>query len=267
MCGFCDIINKEEPPLDLFSDEDIERVLFSIYTGVITVRSLDLNTYLKIARKLSEGIYEGYGKNISEVVFYDEEYIMLKSLRENVFHFSAAKTYQQTREMSSLLTDKNGIKAFDEFKKSAKEIFDKYNENYLRAEYNSAIAQSNTAQKWQEIQKFSKTLPMLTYHTVGDGRVRPAHEELNNISRPVNDKFWDKFMPPNGWNCRCTVLQSSDAEKTSLKDFKTPSDVPSIFQFNAGKTKMVFSPKHPYFTEVPKKDKPFAKNNFGLPIV
>lgn len=267
MCGFCDINNKQEDPLNLFSDEDIERVILGIYTGLITIHSLDLNTYLKIARKLSEGIYEGYGKNISEVVFYDEEYIMLKALRENVFHFSAAKTYQQTREISSLLTETDRIRTFNEFKTYAKEIFDKYNENYLRAEYNSAIAQSNTAQKWQEIQKFSKDLPMLTYHTVGDGRVRPAHEELNNISRPVNDKFWDKFMPPNGWNCRCAVLQSSDVEKTSLKYFKTPSDVPSIFQFNAGKDKMVFSPKHPYFKEVPRKDKDFAKTNFGLPIV
>lgn len=267
MCGICDVQNIAEEDINLFDEDEINTLLIAIYAGIITIYNLDVNLYLKTAKKLTEGITQGYGKTYSSVLFNSEDYIMLTSLRRNVYFFSAAKTYQQTKEISSLLVKSGTVTPFNDFKKEAKRIFLEYNENYLRAEYNSSIAQSRTASQWQEIKKNEKFLPMLTYHTVGDGRVRPTHEALNNISRPVSDSFWNKFMPPNGWNCRCTVLQSSDAEKTNLKNFKAPDDVPPIFQFNAGKEKIVFSKKHPYFTHVSIKDKPFAKTNFGLPTV
>ena len=41
--------------------------------------------------------------------------------------------------------------------------------------------------------------------------------------------------------------------------------MPDIFMFNAGKQRIVFSPKHPYF-DVADRDKGFAKTNFGMPI-
>lgn len=266
MCGFCNITNVVEEPLNLFSEEDIDRILTSIYYKYITKNNLDVQTYLTIARKLLEGVDEGYRKQMQNVLFDSEDYIMLKSLRDNTYMFSAAKTYQQTKEMSSLITGKSGINPFSEFKKQAREVFDKYNENYLRAEYNSAIAQSRSASQWQEITKQSKFLPMLTYVTAGDGRVRPQHEILNNTTKPVGDAFWNKFYPPNGWNCRCTVLQSSDEKETDLPKDISIEDVPPIFRFNAGKEKIVFSKKHPYFTHVPRDDRDFARDNFGLPI-
>lgn len=264
MCGICDISNVSEPPIDLFTEEEIDRILLGIYSGIISTRNLDVQTYLKTAKKLTEGIVKGYGKDFSSVVYNKTDYAMMRALRHNVFVFSAAKNYQQVRVMSSLLIDEK-INTYTQFKKAAKQVFIDYNENYLKVEYQSAIAQSRSASQWQEIEKVKQYTPMLTYHTVGDGRVRPTHEALNNITRKVDDKFWDKFMPPNGWNCRCTVLQSSDEPETSLKGFKTPDDVPDIFQFNPGKEKIIFSPKHPYF-KVAQRDKDWAKQNFGLPI-
>lgn len=264
MCEVCDIRNNsEEPPVNTFNEGDIEKVILGIYAGIITTRNLDYNTYIKTAKKLMEGVFKGYSKTIESVLYKGNDWYMLEALRKNIYIFSAAKTYQQTREVSALLPDNVGN--FANFKKQAKSILFDYNENYLRTEYNSAIAQSYTASQWQQIIKDKEYLPMLTYHTAGDGRVRPAHEVLNNISRRVDDKFWDIYMPPNGWNCRCTVLQSSDATQTNLKGFKAPDDVPDIFKFNAGKEKIIFSPKHPYF-KVDKKDVSFAKQNFDLHI-
>jgi SPP1 gp7 family putative phage head morphogenesis protein len=273
MCQVCDIENKySTEPIHLFTDEEIDMILLAIFAGTVSTHNLDVTTYLKTARKLSEGMFKGYGMTDAEVMYASEDYYMLKALRENIYFFSAAKNYQCTREIEAKMKEMTGtitkdgtIATFSEIKKEAKNIFLEYNENYLRAEYNSAISQSRTASQWQEITKEAKYLPMLTYHTVGDGRVRPTHEVLNNISRPVHDKFWDTYMPPNGWNCRCTVLQSSDAETTSLKDFKHPDDVPDIFKFNAGKERIVFSPKHPYFKVAPQ-DKNFAKQNFNMPM-
>lgn len=262
MCRFCDIVNLEE---DLFSDDEIDRIIIGIYAGTITIRSLDLQTYLKVARKLSEGMYEGYGMNLDTVLYLSEDYKMLYQLRNNVYIFSGAKQYQQVRHMSSFLTDENGVVPFSRFKKQATEVFNEYNVNYLRAEYNSAISQARSASQWKEIQRDKSVLPYLKYITAQDGRVRPEHAALNGITRKVDDPFWDKFMPPNGWNCRCDVQQLSEGTETDLTNFKTPDSIPDIFQFNAGKERIIFSKEHPYFKVAPQ-DKAFAKNNFNLPL-
>lgn len=264
MCGICDITNVSSEPMNVLSDDDYERLIHGIYLGIITTSNLDVQSYLKVARKLTAGVYDGYGKTIDDVLYNSEDYLMLKDLRTNVYIFSGAKSYQQVREVSSLLATEV-VTSFPTFKKQAKEILTQYNEDYLRTEYNSAISQAGAADTWQRIEKDAEHLPMLTYHTVGDGRVRPTHQALDGITREVKDKFWNEYYPPNGWNCRCTVLQSSDAKKTSLKGFAPPDDVPDIFRFNAGKERIVFSPKHPYFKIEPR-DKTLAKNNFNLPL-
>jgi SPP1 gp7 family putative phage head morphogenesis protein len=262
MCGFCDIQNAA--PIHIFSDDEIERIVIGVYSGLITPQSLDVETYLRVGEKLTNGVYNGFGKSLTDVEWNSPDYKMLNDLRNNVYVFSGAKQYHQVREMTAAIYDGDKIKPFSEYKKTSTEIFKNYNENYLRAEYNAAISQSRSASMWMEIEANSEILPMLTYSTVGDGRVRPEHAMLDNISRPVNDKFWDNYFPPNGWNCRCTTLQTDDTDKTSLKGFKQPSTVPPEFMMNAGKQKIVFSDAHPYFTVAPR-DKDLANNNFYLP--
>jgi hypothetical protein len=262
VCNFCDIQNSAT--INLFSEDDIERVLIGVYSGLITPQSLDVQTYLRVAEKLTNGVYNGFGKSLTDVEWNSPDYKMLYDLRNNVYVFSGAKQYHQVKEMVSAIYDGDRIKPFSEYKKTGKEIFNNYNENYLRAEYNAAIAQSRSASMWMDIENNSELLPMLTYDTVGDGRVRPEHAILDNISRPVNDKFWNNYYPPNGWNCRCTVIQTDSETKTSLKGFKQPQTVPDVFMMNAGKDRIVFSDKHPYFTVAPK-DKDLANRNFDLP--
>lgn len=265
MCGICSIENSD-PAINLFTDAEYDQVINGIFAGTINVQNLDVNTYRKIAKKLTEGVFQGYKKSFSDVLYNSPDYTMLRDLRENVYIFSGAKTYQQTRQVSALLTTKDAITSFKDFKDKAYRILTEYNENYLKTEYNSSIAQAQSASQWQDIQATKEDLPMLTYHTVQDGRVRPTHRELDGISRSVDDKFWSNYMPPNGWNCRCTVLQgTSDVEKTNLRGFKNPKDVPDIFLFNSGKDRIIFSKKHPYF-DVAQKDKKLAKVNWNLPL-
>ena len=264
MCGFCDIVNKSEDKIDLFTEDEINVFLFGVYIGIYSVSNLDLNTYQKTARKLSQGVFEGYGKTFSDNLNIDD-LEMLKSLQRNVYHFSAAKQYTMLKEINKALVTGGKVTPFPEFKKAAKSIFETYNENYLLAEYNSAIGQSRTASRWQEYVKEANVFKMLTYQTAGDGRVRPQHEILNGVTRPVNDPFWNKFMPPNGWNCRCIVIQNND-KQTEVPGSVSVEDVPKEFRFNAGKEKVVFNKNHPYFKGVSRKDKDFAKQNFGMPL-
>jgi len=45
------------------------------------------------------------------------------------------------------------------------------------------------------------------YVTVGDDRVRPNHEALNGTRYPKNDALLQEIWPPNGFNCRCTMVE------------------------------------------------------------
>lgn len=261
-CGFSEIQNAA--PIHIFSDDEIDRIVIGVYSGLIRPQSLDLATYKAVAEKLTQGVYNGFGKSLVDVGWGTPDYIMLNSLRNNVYVFSAAKQYHQVREMVDAIYDKDRIKPFSEYKKTGTEIFKNYNENYLRAEYNASISQSRSASMWMEIEQNAELLPMLTYQTVGDGRVRPEHAMLDKITRPVNDKFWDYAFPPNSWNCRCTVIQNDSMDKSSLKGVNYLKDIPEVFRMNSGKDKLVFSDKHPYFV-VDKSDEYLKQNNFNMP--
>lgn len=92
--------------------------------------------------------------------------------------------------------------------------------------------------------------PMLRYVTVGDERVRASHAAMNGLQRPMSDPIWDKIYPPNGWNCRCTVVTTTGAA-TPDKQIRMPWDVPPLFQTNLAKTGMLWPKDHPYFKAVP----------------
>lgn len=263
MCG---IQNKSNEPVNIFSEDDFDHIIDAITAGIITVDSLDYRTYKKIAEFLTKGLYKGFGSELSELSVGTVDYDMLFELRTNVWIFSGAKTYQQTRELVSLLTKGDEITDFNSFREKAKEILIQYNENYLRTEYNTCIGNSQNASRWLDFEKDKHLYPNLTYHTVGDSRVRETHRALEGITKPVGDPFWKTYAPMNGWNCRCILLQSdAEAKITDTKDFKHPDDVPDIFMFNPGTEKIVFSPKHPYFDIAPK-DKQNAKQNWGFPL-
>jgi len=262
LCGICDIKNVLEP--SIFSEDEIETYVVKVYTKTVTPQVLDLATYQKIGRKFTSGVFQGFGTTSESLIYNSPDYKILLELKQNVYVFSGAKQYQMNRQMVDALIDGKKIRSFSEFKKEATKIFNEYNVNYLSAEYNSAIAQSQSASQWQRIEKDAEILPYLQYQTVGDGRVRPEHAQLDKITKRVGDPFWDKYMPPNGWNCRCDVIQLDAGRSTNTKGLKV-ENVPEIFQMNAGKDKIIFSDKHPYF-KVAKKDKGLAKNNFNMPL-
>lgn len=184
---------------------------------------------------------------------------MLKSLQEDIFLFSGLKTHAQLLEASQqLLTSDKKIKSFEAFSKDVKSIKKNYNENYLEAEYDFAVGSVLMADKWENFSDSDRY--HLQYRTASDNRVRDSHAALHDITLPKEDPFWDKYFPPNGWRCRCTVTQVlaylnklSDASKAqeageaaTYKEGKNGKNKLEIFRFNPGKQKVIFPPKHPY---------------------
>lgn len=56
------------------------------------------------------------------------------------------------------------------------------------------------------------------YVTVGDDRVRPEHAALDGVRLPKEDSRWNMIMPPNGWNCRCSVIEVFDTDDHRVVD-------------------------------------------------
>lgn len=50
------------------------------------------------------------------------------------------------------------------------------------------------------------THPYLLYSAVMDSRTRPAHADMHGTILPIHDAWWNTHRPPNGYNCRCTVI-------------------------------------------------------------
>lgn len=257
--------DEKEVVEDLFSDDWMNRFITNIYFGVTTTDALDAAIYAKIAEYLTKAVFLGYGKSLYTVEFGGPDYVMLEELRDNIYIFSGAKTYQQTKAIMALVLDADGNRvSFEDFKKAGADVFQQYNKKWLKTEYDLAVGQARSASYWMDIQRDKDVLPLLQYDTIGDGRVRDEHKVLEGIIRPVDDPFWDVYMPKNGWRCRCDVRQLDEGDVTNLDGLELP-ELPKVFQMNPGKDRMVFSPEHPYF-EVEPKDQEKAKNNFNLPL-
>jgi SPP1 gp7 family putative phage head morphogenesis protein len=253
--------NKDDE--EFFTSAEKDDFINGVLNGTYRKDSLPIWYYQKIGELFSDKVIDGFGIPETELVFGTPDYILLQELRTSTYVFSGAKTYQQVREMSDLLyrfRDRPDL-----FVKEASGVFDNYNKHWLRTEFFTAKGSARSARNWNDAYDKRSVLKFLEYQTVGDARVRPSHAELDGITRPVEDSFWDLYYPPNGWRCRCTAISHDEAEVTSLKGFKQPEDVPDIFLYNPGKDRIIFSEEHPYY-KVAKGDKDLALNNFNLPL-
>jgi SPP1 gp7 family putative phage head morphogenesis protein len=177
---------------------------------------------------------------------------MLESLTRNTWHFSAAKNYNQLRALTDALKDENGkLRSWNDFKSLANEINNTHVNQWLRTEYDLAVAGGQMAGKWQRITAQKATLPSLRYSTAGDERVRVSHQVLDGIVRPVDDPFWDINYPPNGFKCRCDVDQVDHSGPITPDEKLPPTEMHPMFQVNLGKQGLAFPPKHPYFDGAP----------------
>ena len=192
---------------------------------------------------------------ISSSITHEVPEEVIYALENNAFTFSGFKTFHSLKEVGLSLIGKDGkIVQFNDFTQQVQAINDKYNRNYLYAEYNHAIGSSMMAAKWTEFEKAGDRYN-LQYRTAGDDRVREEHALLNGTTLPASDPFWDRFLPPNGWNCRCTVVQvrknkypTSDSELANKRGEEcTKGAKNAIFRYNSGKTLKLFPPKHPYY--------------------
>ena len=179
---------------------------------------------------------------------------MRRRLQRSDYIFSGMKTFHELNEAFPSLLDENGNrKPFEQFLNDVQSIDSTYNRNYLRAEYNFVQASTQMAAKWEGFMQDGDRYN-LQYRTAGDDKVRPEHAALDRVTLPITDTFWEEYYPPNGWNCRCTVVQVRKSkypvtphdEAMALGEEATGKDTKGIFRFNAGLEQKSVPDYNPY---------------------
>lgn len=179
---------------------------------------------------------------------------MRRRLKQSDYIFSGIKTFHELNEaFPSLLNPDGSRKPFEQFLNDVRKIDKTYNQHYLRAEYNLAQQSANMAAKWEQFLEDGDRYN-LQYRTANDGRVRPEHAALNRVTLPITDSFWLTYYPPNGWNCRCTVVQvrkgkypeTNHDDAMQLGEEATGKDKRGIFHFNPGIEQKTFPDYNPY---------------------
>lgn len=240
---------------DPLKDKAFEKWLKAFYKDPKNTKLYSEEMIIKIAEQLFSGIEEGYGKLLADVDYDTPDAEMLRALKENVYTFSAYKNHQELLEVNELLLDENGLlRSFAEFQAKATEINVIYNQNYLRTEYDTAVAQAQMASKWEDVQANIDVLPMLTIRTVRDSHVRAAHRVLEGLTLRADHSYWTTHWPPFDWGCRCDIEQNEDKAATPEDKIKYLQDVPAMFKGNVGIDKKAFK-DHPYETGIEAKTK------------
>ena len=179
---------------------------------------------------------------------------MRQHLQRSNYIFSGIKTFHELNEAFPSLIDENGNrKPFEQFLNDVRNIDRTYNQNYLRAEYNFCQASADMAARWERFEEDGDRYN-LQYRTANDDRVRPQHAALHGVTLPFSDPFWKTYYPPNGWNCRCTVVQVRKSkypvtphdEAMTRGAEATGKDTKGIFQFNPGIERKTFPDYNPY---------------------
>lgn len=179
---------------------------------------------------------------------------MRERLTRSNYIFSGIKTFHELNEAFPSMLDENGNKKpFERFLNDVRKINDTYNANYLHAEYNFVQASATMAAKWEQFSEDGDRYN-LQYRTAKDDKVRPEHAALDGVTLPMSDSFWETYYPPNGWNCRCSVVQvrkqkypaTEHSEAMSRGEEAMNGERYNIFRFNSGKQGKTMPDYNPY---------------------
>lgn len=196
--------------------EQKKRSWFRRLTNSITARlklsddgySIDLNKLLaeaikevyggevELSRNLfqiqNDALQQAVDKTMSEPEFGRLNSEFVEEFRYNTAVFSAFKAHAETEAMVALLTKEDGsLRSFWEFKKLAKKLSPKWNEQWLRTEYNTAVRSARSAVNYRNALRTKDLYPNLEYIASTAKDKRPDHLEYVGSVLPIEHPWWD----------------------------------------------------------------------------
>lgn len=86
----------------------------------------------------------------------------------------------------------------------------------LQTIYRTNMQSAYAAGAWDAIEANADLAPFLLYDAIDDHRTREDHAAWDGTVLPIAHDWWKTHYPPNGWNCRCSVIQLSEEELADL---------------------------------------------------
>ena len=233
-------------------------------TSTIPSVRLDDETTIDLSRLLEEALREVYGGETllpgalfrandepmqvalsSELGGGDPE--LERELRYNMSVWSAFKTHTEADDLARLLVDSRGrMRSFAEFRKAARPLIGKYNDQWLRTEYNTAILRARSAVQYRDALRTKALYPSLEYLESDSVEKREEHLALVGTIRPIEDPWWDTHTPPLAWNCKCRIRPTDKPVTPIPKETAKDKPAPGL-SGNPGRSGSVFDLKsHPY---------------------
>jgi SPP1 gp7 family putative phage head morphogenesis protein len=96
----------------------------------------------------------------------------------------------------------------------------------LQTIFRTNLMTAYSAGEWAQIAETAEDAPFLMYDAVDDNRTREQHRAWNGVALRWDDPWWRTHRPPNGWNCRCSVIQLSGDDLQAMG--KTPDKAPPV---------------------------------------
>lgn len=253
-----DLSDKKDKEWDDIYEEIAEQLL----------HNKDVKINAKLHLKTAKTLIDAVNKAVIEEDLGKQNPTLIATLKSNIYPFSAAKSFQQMvyyrNEMHDKATGK--ILSKESFIKRIADTGEIFNKTHLAVEYENAYYSTIMADKWE---RFSED-EYLQYSTVGDKNVRPSHAVLDKYTAPKSDSFWKNNYPPNGWNCRCTVIPGKANHQNRLTQQQAGRQLKSEnknspFWNNVGENKLIFHDKHPYMINSKGKISNLSWEQYGLP--
>lgn len=234
------------------ADDLLSAMFKRIYALMNMPTTIDKGMVQYFAKLLFAEVEAGYGAKLIGIDWDTPDYLVLRNLQENVYHFAAAKNYQQLKETTRALVGDDGkIRTWTEFKRAAFAINKDHVTTWLKTERELAIASGQMSATWQRAQENKEVLPLLQFDAILDGRTSPICKSLDGVIKPVSDPFWNIYYPPNHFGCRSDVRALPFGTITPSQDIVYPDKIHPMFKTNMAATGVVFPKDHPYFNGLP----------------
>ncbi len=214
-------------------------------------KEIEPNLYGATAKTYRKAVDEGFGR----VEFGHPDYDFVQALKTNTDVLAAFKTHRQQNDIASLMLDENGkLKPFDRFRQDVEGVIGKYNRNWLRTEYNTAVIRARHAARWKDFERDADLFPNLKWlESTSPNPDKVVHIRFWNRIWAMVDPFWKSHYPGDRWNCKCGITNTDEpvTNNDDLSDdqvFKTERPDAGI-DSNPGISGEIFTRSHPYVKE------------------
>lgn len=182
------------------------------------------NKGYKITQNWHEMLADAHAKAFTVSKMTDAQ--LLKDTRETVTQaikegWSSGKAERKLRDM---FVSKGWLKPEGTDGDKAKEKeYKKYMAFRAKTIFRTNMQTAYSAGRYLEQLQDVDFAPYLQYNCIVDSHTRPEHLALHGKVYRYDDEFWASFYPPNGWGCRCYIINLTEKEvqRKGLKIEKT----------------------------------------------